>query len=161
MHPKLVLAIQHRTAERFDQARCLLEELYAEQPEDAQVNYHYAWLHDRLGEEIAAVPFYERAIGLGLPDDDLRSALLGLGSTYRCIGEYQKAAKLLREGLARFPEAQEIAVFLAMALYNLGEHREAMEILLRAVARASSDLGIQRYHRAIEFYADKLDKTWS
>jgi tetratricopeptide (TPR) repeat protein len=82
------------------------------------------------------------------------------GSTYRCIGEYQKAVDALRTGLARFPDIEVIAVFLAMVLYNIGEHREAMELLLRVITRTSNDNGVQRYRRAIDFYADKLDQTW-
>ncbi len=157
---KLTQAIEHRTAKRYDEARELLAELYAVHPDDPQVNYHYAWLHDAMGDERAAVPYYERAIQTGLPDDDLRGALLGLGSTYRCLGEYDKAVATLRKGLAHFPDGQEFRVFLAMALYNTGHHAEAMEHLLRSVAETSSDEFVRKFQRAILFYADKLDETW-
>lgn len=158
--PKLMEAIQHRAAGRFDEARKLLAELYAANPGNPEVNYHCAWLHDAMGEERAAVPYYERAIALGLPDADLRGAMLGLGSTYRCLGEYEKAVETLRRGLARFPEGWEFRVFLAMALYNTGHHAEAMEHLLRTVAETSSDEFVRRFQRAILFYADRLDETW-
>src|SRR5262245_36228093 len=131
MQEKLAQAIEHRTAKRYDEAKVLFAELYAEHPDDSQVNYHYAWLHDSQGEEAAAVPFYEKAIAAGLPDPDLRGAMLGLGSTYRTLGEYEKSVDMLRRGMFRFPEAGEFPVFLAMALYNIGEHAEAMELLLR------------------------------
>ena len=147
MQDKLNQAIEHRTAKRFDEAKALFAELYAEHPDDPQVNYHYAWLHDSLGEEGAAVPFYERAIAGGLPDADLRGAMLGLGSTYRTLGEYTKSVDLLRRGMFRFPEAGEFPVFLAMALYNTGEHAEAMELLLKVIADTADDDGIQ--HLAI------------
>jgi predicted Zn-dependent protease len=78
MQPEFALAIEHLTAKRFDHARLLFRELHTKHPDDAQVNYHYARLHDRMGEEAAAAPLYERAIALGLPDEDLREAFLCL-----------------------------------------------------------------------------------
>ncbi len=161
MNDKLALAIEHRSAQRYDEARRLFEELIAAQPDDALVNYHYAWLHDSQGEEAAAVPFYERAIEVGLPDEDLRGAMLGLGSTYRTLGQYEKSVAMLRRGRARFPDAGEFPVFLAMALYNTGAHAEAMELLLQSLVSTSSDEGIRSFKRAIEFYADKLDQVWT
>lgn len=160
MQTQLAQAIEHRTAQRFDEAKTLFAQLYAENPDDPLVNYHYAWLHDSMGEESAAVPFYERAIAAGLPDADLRGAMLGLGSTYRTLGEYQKSVDLLRRGMFRFPEAGEFPVFLAMALYNTGDHAEAMELLLKVIADTADDDGIQSFQRAILFYADKLDEVW-
>lgn len=50
--------------------------------------------------------------------------------------------------------------FLAMALYNVGEYREAMEILLVNLAETSWDPEIQSYEKALLFYADRLDETW-
>ncbi|MBZ0288521.1 MAG: tetratricopeptide repeat protein [Anaerolineae bacterium] len=161
MQEKLAQAIEHRAAKRFDEAKALFAELYAENPDDPLVNYHYAWLHDSLGEERAAVPFYEKAIAGGLPDADLRGAMLGLGSTYRTLGEYKKAIDMLRRGMFRFPEAGEFPVFLAMALYNMGDHAEAMELLLKVIADTADDNGIQRFQRAIQFYSDKLDEVWT
>ncbi len=68
-----------------------------------QINYQCAWVHDLLGREHEAVPFYERAIEEGLTGEDLEGAMLGLGSTYRALGEYQRAVEALRGGTPRFP----------------------------------------------------------
>jgi hypothetical protein len=38
-----------------------------------------------------------------------------------------------------------------MTLHNLGRHAEAMELLLLALAGASSEPSIRRYERAIRF----------
>jgi tetratricopeptide (TPR) repeat protein len=161
MSERLAAAIEQRTAQRYDEAKALFAELYAEHPDDAQVNYHYAWLHDAMGDERGAVPYYERAIALGLPDDDLRGALLGLGSTYRALGQYDRAVATLRRGMERFPGEGQFPTFLAMALYNMGAHAQAMELLLKTLATTSADPGILRFQRAILFYADKLDETWT
>lgn len=156
----LAQAAALRQEERFDEAWDILAALYAQNPQDALVNYHIAWWHDAQGKEREAIPYYERAIASGLPPEDQRGAMLGLGSTYRCLGEYDSAIKVLQQAAQIFPEAKEFPVFLAMALYNTGKHAEAMALLLHTLAETSQDDGITRYRRAILFYHDKLDQTW-
>jgi len=66
----------------------------------------------------------------------------------------------LEKGIENFPENNAMKTFYAMTLYNVGKHREAMEILLTSLAYTTNDSEILSYKRAIEFYTDKLDKTW-
>jgi len=153
-------AIQYREQKNYPAAHQILEKLYAENPTDPVINYQLAWLHDVQGLERQAVPFYETAIENGLSVDDLKGALLGLGSTYRCLGDYDQAVTMLRKGIAAFPDAGEFPVFLAMALHNLGQHAEAMALLLKVAAETSEDVGIKSYQKAILFYHDKLDQVW-
>ena len=160
LQKRLDYAIKLRESEKHDEARALLREIHSEFPNDAQVNLQYAWIHDLLGLEREAIPFYESAIKFGLSGEDLQSALLGMGSTYRCIGEYQKARETFLRALELFPEKHEFKVFLAMTYYNLKEHSKAMELLLINLVETSKDEGILSYERAIRFYADKLDETW-
>lgn len=151
-------AIHYRQTGQMEEAKAEFSALYDTYPNDPQINYHYAWFYDNLGEESQAVPHYERAIAAGLPDEDLQGALLGLGSTYRTLGEYEKAESTLRLGINKFPDAKEFVVFLAMTLYNLKQHHEAMSALLRMIANDVE--GVKPYQRAIRLYADDLDKTW-
>jgi tetratricopeptide (TPR) repeat protein len=160
LQEKLASAIKRRESENHEEARQALLELHAQFPDDPQVNYQCAWIHDLLGLEREAIPFYEKAIQAGLSGDDLKSALLGMGSTYRCIGEYQKSIETFQQALSLFPDSHEFKVFLGMAYYNIGKHSKAMELLLNSLANTSSDEGILRYQRAIRFYSDKLDQTW-
>lgn len=160
MIAQLSEAIQLREAGRYAEAHDLLASLLAENPADARALYQMAWLHDAQGLERAAVPFYEAAIAGGLPEEELRGAILGLGSTLRTLGESARAVEVLRRGMNRFPEAGEFPVFLAMALYNCHFHVEAMALLLQELARSSVDAGIVRYRRAILYYQDKLDQVW-
>jgi tetratricopeptide (TPR) repeat protein len=113
-----------------------------------------------MGREGEAVPFYRRAIENGLAGEDLKGALLGLGSTYRCLGQYEESAQILRQGVQQFPGSRQFEAFLALTLYNLGEHAPAMELLIRNLAETSEDESIRRYRRALLFYSDKLDETW-
>ncbi len=55
---------------------------------------------------------------------------IGLGSTYRCIGEYDKAITVLETGLQQFPDNDVMKVFLSLAKYNVNDHESAMKLLL-------------------------------
>ncbi|GCE09755.1 tetratricopeptide repeat protein [Dictyobacter aurantiacus] len=158
---RLQTAIQLREVGRPQEARTLLLELLALYPDDAELNYQTAWAHDNLGLESEAVPFYLRAIELGLSKDSLQGALLGLGSTYRTLGEYKKAEQMLRRGMQEFPQDRAFPVFLAMALHNLQRHAEAMQLLLTNLAETTAEPSILCYKKALLFYAPQLDKTWA
>lgn len=161
MNHQLDQALLFRAEGRHAESLDLLLALHAATPNDPQINYQCAWAHDLLGRESAAVPYYEWAIQLGLTGDDLRGALIGLGSTYRCLGLYEQSARTLRHGVESFPEDRAFEVFLAMSLYNLSQPGLAMELLLRHLAETTQDESILLYRRAILFYADKLDQTWT
>ncbi|PRH75959.1 hypothetical protein C6N75_28200 [Streptomyces solincola] len=145
---------------RFEEARELLVALAAAYPDDAQTAYRAACVHDRLGLEAEAVPYYEHCLrGADLPEDSRRGALLGLGSTYRVLGRYEEAVATLRQGVERYPADGALRAFLAMALHNTGAHREAAALLLKTLAETSEDPSVRTYRRAIEHYADDLDAT--
>ena len=97
---------------------------------------------------------------MGLEESDLSEAYLGLGSTYRTIGAYQKSKQLYLEALKKFPENKVYPIFLAMTYYNLAEYSQAMELLLRTISEIETDSEIKTYQKAIAFYADKLDQIW-
>jgi tetratricopeptide (TPR) repeat protein len=157
---KLETAIRLREEGKLKESNEILTNLVKEYPNDAMVNYQCAWSFDVLGLEINAVPYYEKAILIGLDDEDLQSAFLGLGSTYRTLGQYEKSKEVFEKALFKFPENRAIKVFYAMTLYNLKEHSKAMEILLCNLTQTSLDGNIKKYKKAIEFYSDKLDRIW-
>lgn len=159
MNDILKKAIKLRESGEVKEANLILVELAKESPNNAIINYQCAWSFDVLGMEKEAVPFYEKAIELGLPEKDLKEAYLGLGSTYRTIGHYEKSKELLKEGISKYG-INSLKVFLAMTLYNLGEHTEAMRILLKIIAETSADESILDFKKAIVFYSDKLDELW-
>lgn len=138
----------------------LAAELASQEPGDAQLQYEAACVHDYLGYEAAAVPFYLSAIAAGLSGGALRSTYLGLGSTYRALGRYEQALATFNEGLTTFPNAAELKVFRAMALYNVGRDKEAVAGLLTVIAETSNDHAVRSYCRAIALYAEDLDRQW-
>lgn len=157
---RMATAVTMREAGQLEDARVLLLQLHEESPDDAEVSLQCAWVHDRLGYEREAVPFYESALRLGLDGEDLRHALLGLGSTYRTLGRYEEALTTLTRGVESFPEDQSMQVFHAMALYNTGRGKEACELLLRVIATTTADEEVRSYRHAIDTYAADLDRTW-
>jgi tetratricopeptide (TPR) repeat protein len=143
-----------------EEAMKLALQLVSEDPSDPQLHYEAACVHDYLGYEAQAVPFYRGAIAAGLAGEPLQKAYLGLGSTYRALGCYRDALATFDEGLAKFPDASELKVFRAMALYNVGEAKEAVASLLTVIVDTTSDEAILSYRRAITLYAEDLDQTW-
>ncbi|RSS58570.1 tetratricopeptide repeat protein [Streptomyces sp. WAC01280] len=174
----LAEAVALREGGRKEEAREALVALAARYPDDAEIAYQTAWAHDVLGLETEAVPYYERALAetgtgtetetgtesgtgtaTGLTPEDRRGALLGLGSTYRVLGRYEDSVTLLTGAAKEFPEDGALRTFLAMALYNTGQHHESVRTLLRLLAATSEDPSVRAYKRAIEHYAEDLDAT--
>jgi tetratricopeptide (TPR) repeat protein len=149
-----------RRAGRHEQARELAAQLAEQHPDDAGLQYEAACVHDYLGQERVAVPYYRRAIAAGLPPPQLRSAYLGLGSTLRALGQYGAALVVFDEGLAQFPMTPELLTFRAMTLYNLDQSKEAVAVLLGVLCATTADGELQGLVPAISTYAEDLDRTW-
>jgi tetratricopeptide (TPR) repeat protein len=143
-----------------EEALQLAVQLAAAAPADPLLQYEAACVHDYLGREAEAVPYYREAITCGLEGAALTSAYLGLGSSCRALGRYRESVDTFEQGLARFPDAVELKVFRAMALYNTGRAKEAVASLLAVVAQTSDDEAVRGLRRAIELYAEDLDRSW-
>lgn len=153
-------AVQLRESGHFEEARNILLDLVNQEPMNPTVWYQCAWIHDVMGLEGEAVPFYKQALELGLKAEERQGAFLGLSSTYRTLGLYQDAQFILEEAMKEFPDRREFQMFYAMVRFNQKEFEEATEILLKQLAETSRDPGIQTYKKAILFYSDKLNRTW-
>lgn len=161
LEDRLARIVSLRESGRDEQARLAAMELVEEHPDNAEANLQCAWSHDKLGMEREAVPFYVKAIDIGLEGDQRIDAFLGLGSTYRALGHYTDALSTLSRGVAENPDDRGLQVFHAMALYNNGRHKEACELLLRLLIDTTSDPAISGYSRALSTYAADLDRTWA
>jgi tetratricopeptide (TPR) repeat protein len=134
-------------------ARQLLVKMCLNHPNDPLLNYRCACVHDSLGMEEDARPYYENAIRLGLQGECLEGAFIGLGSTYRLLGEHAKSIEVLLEGSRQFPNSRVMKVFEAMALHESGKHNLAVALLLHCIAERPGDQSIALYSRAIQEYA--------
>lgn len=158
---KVAEAVRLRESGDLDAARSLLTALLeAEGDGQQRINYQLAWTLDRMGLETEAIPYYERAIAAGLDGDDLRGALLGLGSTYRVTGRDAEAVRTLGAGVERFPDDGAMRSFYALALHSAGEHTRATQEFLRVILASSADPQIGRYRNALTEYMEHPDELW-
>jgi tetratricopeptide (TPR) repeat protein len=159
MNDRIMEGIKLREIGDYQASIHYFQKLIEDKPTAGILYYQCAWGHDAMGKE-RPVLYYQKAIQLGLNESDLQGAFVGLGSTYRTLGEYERAKHVLKEGMKKFPGNKALSIFYSMTLYNLDEHNEAMEILLTLLAQTSEDETIQSYQKAILFYAKQLDITW-
>ncbi|MBB2947708.1 tetratricopeptide (TPR) repeat protein [Actinoplanes lutulentus] len=160
LEERLARAVRLREGGDPGRARELLLDLRGEYPSDARVAYQTAWAHDVLGLEAEAVPHYRAAIAGDLSGEEMREALLGLGSTLRALGRDEEAGRVFEQGVQLFPDFRPLRVFRALLRYNTGENREAVADLLRLLVETTADPEIQRYQRAVTAYAEDLDRSW-
>ena len=126
-----------------------LQKLDQQHPQVAEINYQLGWTCDVLGRENDALPYYEKAIALGLAPNELSGALIGLGSILRSLGQLDRSAAVLRSGKTQFPENREFDVFVALTLHAQGSHREAMRLLVDVLCDTTEDVGITAYQRTL------------
>lgn len=153
---RLAEAVSLRENGLPEQARPLLVALAVEYPDDAEVQYQAAWVHDVLGLEDDAVPYYERALALGLPEPEREGLILGLGSSYRNVGRIADSLALLERGLRDYPANHAMRCFLALTRLSNDEPREALALALDVILDTSADATIDRYRRALSSYRDEL-----
>ena len=145
MEKELEKAIDLRKDGYYEESNEILTNMVERFSDSSSINYQCAWSFDLLGEEAKAVPFYEKAIQLGLTSEELEGALIGLGSTYRTLGEYEKSKRVFLRGIEEFPENRAMKTFYSMTLYNLKEHSKAMELLLKCLIETTNDPEIINY----------------
>jgi hypothetical protein len=112
-----------------------------------------AFAFDREGYEAEAIPHYEQAIAAGLPDELLRKAMLGLGSSLRNIDRTEESVRVLEDAVERFPDDRALPVFLAFSLWTAGQHAEAFALLSRRLGDGTG------YERAIGEYAAEIEHS--
>jgi tetratricopeptide (TPR) repeat protein len=160
MKSQIAEAIGLRKNNEPEEAMRILKQLLQSNPDDPDVNYQLAWTCDFMGKESEAVPFYEKAISNGLTGEDRKGAMLGLGSTYRCLGEYQKSLNVFDQAVKEFLDDRSLKVFRALTLHNLGKSEDSVGQLLILLLDTTSDQSIKSYDKALRFYSDKLSETW-
>lgn len=141
---------------QFNQLLPRLKSLDARHPNVAEIAHQLAWTCDTLGRHAEALPYYEKAVALGLPPNELSGALIGLGSTLRALGQLERSAEVLRSGSAQFPDNAEFSVFLALTLQAQGRSAEALRLALDTLCATTEDPGLTAYQRAIRHAAEKL-----
>lgn len=150
-------AITARQTGMAEEAFGILTDLVQLYPGNPDINYQMAWTCDCLGKETEAAHFYEKALQNGISGDEKRGAMLGLGSTYRCIGQFEKSIQVFNEAIKEFPADRSFRVFRSLSLHNLGKSSEALGELLIQLLDTTSDSSIKTYDRALRLYAEDVN----
>ena len=131
-----------------------IEELVAELPAGSGIRpFENAAALDSTGHPDLAVPLYRQALELGLEGERRRRAVIQMASSLRNLGYPAEAVDLLRAERAAGSDHLDDAVVavLALALSDTGREREAVSLLLEALARH-----LPRYQRSMANYARLL-----
>jgi tetratricopeptide (TPR) repeat protein len=123
---------------------------------DAEREYEVGGEHDSAGREAEAIPHYERALELGLPDELVPRALLQLGSSLRNVGRNDDALALFDDAVARYPDDAALRLFRAFSLATAGRDRDALVDVLDLARMRIDAPEIRRYARSLENYTRDL-----
>ncbi|MGQ0534225.1 MAG: tetratricopeptide repeat protein [Caulobacteraceae bacterium] len=115
--------------------------------------FERACARDSTGRSADAVPLYREALGIGLTGERRRRAVIQLASSLRNIGQVEESVALLTAERAQPSDHLDDAVTatLALALTSTGRDREAVSILITALAPH-----LPRYQRSMKNYAKLL-----
>lgn len=133
-----------------------LVDLDTRHPNVPEINLQLAWSLETEGKGEQALPFYEKALALGLSPNEHAGALIGLGNCFRLAGLYDKAEQTLKSGAVLFTDNREFDAFLALALHSGGKQAEAFKTLMTVLVETSEDYGIRAYQRSLRHEANKL-----
>jgi cyanophycin synthetase len=123
---------------------------------DAVTEYELGGEHDSAGREQEAIPHYERALELGLPDELVPRCLLQLASSLRNAGRADEALATFDDAIARYPDDAALPLFRAFLLADLGREREALVAVLHLARTRIDAPEIRRYARSLENYTNDL-----
>jgi len=123
---------------------------------DAVTEYELGGEHDSAGREQEAIPHYERALELGLPEELVPRCLLQLASSLRNAGRADDALATFDDAVARYPDDAALPLFRAFLLADLGREREALVSVLHLARTRIDAPEIRRYARSLEGYTNDL-----
>ncbi|MFJ3958409.1 tetratricopeptide repeat protein [Arthrobacter sp. NPDC090010] len=128
--------------------------LARERPEgDPGALYELASVHDFLGHENQAIPLYQAALDGGLDGERRPQAVIQLASSLRNVGRATEAVSLLEAFSDDATTGSASQAFLALALFDIGRSREALQVALTALAPT-----LPLYSRAVTAYAEELEE---
>ena len=131
-----------------------IEELVAALPPDSAIAaFERACAFDSTGHPDRAVPLYRRALSLGLKGERRRRSVIQLASSLRNLGQAAESLELLeaerRQPFDNLDDA--VSAVYALALVDAGREREAVSVLLAALAPH-----LPRYQPSMANYARQL-----
>jgi tetratricopeptide (TPR) repeat protein len=150
-----------REEDDLEASQALILQILTEYPNDPVVLFEAGGSYDVMGQESQAIPYYEKALEIGLPAEDLQECLICLGSSLRVVGRYEEAITTLTKAVGKFPDDNSGRAFLALAYYSNQQYQEAVKLLLDLLLETTEDEDILAYSGALEYYKENLDEMWA
>lgn len=122
---------------------------------DVRVQLAAAYACDRLGHETDSITYYERALKIGIPENELTKFAVCYGSALRNAGRLEEAVTWLSRAARQYPDRPVVLAFLALAYFSDGQAEQAFVALLDAALRDNPE-GFEGYARALREYRDEL-----
>jgi len=104
---------------------------------------------DAAGHEKQAILLYRLALARGLANEDLHTALIGLGSSLRTAGQTSAAITTLRKARKLFPRDIVVIMFLALAHYDARQRDLVIRQLANALLNESTQPRLAPYRRVL------------
>jgi tetratricopeptide (TPR) repeat protein len=145
-----------RDRERMQPTIDAFERLLADHPDNPRLVYEVGGSYDTAGEEQTAIPFYTRALELGLDGRLRRQCLLQLASTLRNLDRFDESLELLDGAIAEFPDSPSLLVWKAFTLHASGRPNDGFALLLETIADHLDSPEIARYEAALRGNAEYI-----
>jgi tetratricopeptide (TPR) repeat protein len=132
-----------------------MKALVSERPAgDAAALFELGGVHDALGLEDEAIPYYRQAIEAGLEGERATRVFIQLASTLRNAGASAEAVATLESMPTAGNDEAARQAFLALALFDEGRFGDALRTALLALIPT-----LDSYRRALKAYAEDLPGT--
>lgn len=154
--PDLTMIRHLKSKGRYEEARDQLAIWLEADPDNPRLVLEMGFTLDNLGDEVHAIPFYERALALGLDPADRPDAYIGLGSSLRVTGRTWDSRKVFERALGEFSDHPGIRVFYALTLYQDGNASDAVRQLLDVMLREVVHPDFVPYRQSLRYYRDHL-----
>jgi cyanophycin synthetase len=125
-------------------------------PSDPRLLHELASELHRVGQDTEAIVRYREALGAGLKEPYRHRAQLQLAASLRVVGRPNEALTLLDDVLLQHPGNTAATMLLALVRTDLGEDRQAVADLIRAVLEGTTDPETQAYRHELRRFADDL-----
>jgi tetratricopeptide (TPR) repeat protein len=153
---KVAKAINFIRAEAFENAKSILLEAIAEDPEDPQAAFYLGVASERLGDIKGAKQYYNKALDL---DPTLVEAAINLSALLLDSGDAKGAVAAAEKGLARDPKHAGLLTNKALALEKAGMQAEALDAYAKAIEVSPNEASLRLGYGELLIAAGKKDEA--
>ncbi len=152
----ITIAEQYRLQGDLESAFKLVSPLVDNEINNALVQFEMALIYDAMSQDDEAIPLYEKALSIGVPQEKRCELILCLGSSYRNVGKVDSAKRILKTAIEEFPNHIGLRCFYALALNSAGEKGLAARILMDAILNIQPE-SVKPYVKGLLHYRNEFE----